>query len=99
MIFTLAGVEEKNRRAGISSTSTEISSLEKPYSAQACSIACSTVFPVTIHSLMTMQDIGKEFGGRDHSTVVYSISEVEKKLTADPRFHEIVEDIVKNARV
>ena len=48
---------------------------------------------------MTMQDIGKEFGGRDHSTVVYSISEVEKKLTTDPRFHEIVEDIVKNARV
>ena len=48
---------------------------------------------------MTMQDIGKEFGGRDHSTVVYSISEVEKKIDADPRFKEIVEDIVKNARV
>ena len=48
---------------------------------------------------MTMQDIGKEFGGRDHSTVVYSIAEVEKKIASDPRFKEIVGDIIKNARV
>ena len=47
---------------------------------------------------MTMQEIGKEFGGRDHSTVVYSLSEVEKKISTDPRFKEIVEDIIKNAR-
>ena len=47
---------------------------------------------------MTMQEIGKEFGGRDHSTVVYSLSEVEKKIGTDPRFKEIVEDIIKNAR-
>lgn len=48
---------------------------------------------------MTMQDIGKEFGGRDHSTVVYSIAEGEKKSASDPRFKEIVGDIIKNARV
>ena len=47
---------------------------------------------------MTMQEIGKEFGGRDHSTVVYSLSEVEKKIGTDPRFKEILEDIIKNAR-
>ena len=47
---------------------------------------------------MTMQEIGKEFGGRDHSTVVYALSEIEKKIAADPRFREIVEDILKNAR-
>ncbi len=47
---------------------------------------------------MTMQEIGREFGGRDHSTVVYSLSEVEKKIATDPRFKEIVEDIIKNAR-
>ncbi len=47
---------------------------------------------------MTMQEIGREFGGRDHSTVVYALSEVEKKINADPRFKEIVEDILKNAR-
>ncbi|MEG0804014.1 MAG: chromosomal replication initiator protein DnaA [Pygmaiobacter sp.] len=47
---------------------------------------------------MTMQEIGKEFGGRDHSTVVYSINEVKNKIEIDQRFREIIEDIVKNAR-
>lgn len=47
---------------------------------------------------MTMQEIGKEFGGRDHSTVVYSINEVKEKLETDSRFREIIEDIIKNAK-
>lgn len=47
---------------------------------------------------MTMQDIGKEFGDRDHSTVVYSINEVKSKIETDTRFREIVEDIIKNAK-
>lgn len=47
---------------------------------------------------MSMEDIGTEFGGRDHSTVVYSISDVTKKLEKDTRLKETVEDIIKNAR-
>ena len=43
-----------------------------------------------------MAAIGEEFGGRDHSTIVYAIQQVEKNMKADFRYREIVEDIVKN---
>ena len=47
---------------------------------------------------LSMVDIGKTFGGRDHSTVVYAISQVEQRLSADPRTRDIVNDIIKNIR-
>ncbi|MBQ8995882.1 MAG: chromosomal replication initiator protein DnaA [Oscillospiraceae bacterium] len=46
----------------------------------------------------TMEKIGSEFGGRNHATVVYAISKVEKKMKEDPRFKAIVEDIIKNCQ-
>ncbi|MBR5502161.1 MAG: chromosomal replication initiator protein DnaA, partial [Oscillospiraceae bacterium] len=46
----------------------------------------------------TMEKIGQEFGGRNHSTVVYGISKVEKNLTKDAHMRAIVEDIIKNCR-
>ncbi|MCI5808797.1 MAG: chromosomal replication initiator protein DnaA [Oscillospiraceae bacterium] len=45
---------------------------------------------------MSMAAIGEEFGGRDHSTIVYAIQQVEKNMKADFRYREMVEDIVKN---
>lgn len=47
---------------------------------------------------MSMEDIGEEFGGRDHSTVVYSLSEMTRKLETDKRLSETIEDIIKNIR-
>ena len=47
---------------------------------------------------MSMEDIGQEFGGRDHSTVVYSIKQVEETLDTNSSFKEMVEDILKNTR-
>ena len=47
---------------------------------------------------MSMEDIGREFGGRDHSTVVYSLNEAEKAIETDSRMREMVEDIIKNTR-
>lgn len=47
---------------------------------------------------MSMEEIGSQFGNRDHSTVVYSISEVQKKIENDTRSSEMVEDIIKNIR-
>ena len=47
---------------------------------------------------MSMEDIGSEFGGRDHSTVVYSINDMQKKLETDTRLRETVEDIIKKVR-
>lgn len=47
---------------------------------------------------MSMASIGDEFGGRDHSTVVYAISQTEKMMKTDSRLREIIEDITKNVR-
>lgn len=47
---------------------------------------------------MTMEKIGQEFGGRNHATVVYAISKVEKQLETDTRTRELVEDIIKNSK-
>lgn len=47
---------------------------------------------------MTMKDIGKEFSGRDHSTVVYAVSNVEQKMKTDSYYRETVQDIIKNIK-
>ena len=47
---------------------------------------------------MSMAAIGDEFGGRDHSTVVYAISQTEKAIKTDSRLRETIEDITKNVK-
>ena len=47
---------------------------------------------------MSMAAIGDEFGGRDHSTVVYAISQTEKAMKTDSRFRETIADITKNVK-
>ena len=47
---------------------------------------------------MSMAAIGDEFGGRDHSTVVYAISQTEKMMKTDSHLREIIEDITKNIK-
>ena len=47
---------------------------------------------------MSMAAIGEEFGGRDHSTVVYATSQVAKNMKQDTKYKETVEDIIKNIR-
>ena len=42
--------------------------------------------------------IGDEFGGRDHSTIVYALQQVEKNLAKDLKTKAMVEDIIKNIR-
>ena len=42
--------------------------------------------------------IGKEFGGRDHSTVVYAMQQIDKKIQKDPKMKATVNDIIKNIR-
>ena len=41
-------------------------------------------------------DIGKVFDNRDHSTVLYSIQQIEKKMKKDPAFAETVKEIKTN---
>ncbi|MDO4565697.1 MAG: chromosomal replication initiator protein DnaA [Oscillospiraceae bacterium] len=47
---------------------------------------------------MTMERIGAEFGGRNHATVVYGTSKVEKLMQNDTRTKELIEDIIKNSK-
>lgn len=45
------------------------------------------------HLDATYDDIGKEFGGRDHSTVMSSCENVEKKIKTDPLYLKAINEI------
>ena len=45
---------------------------------------------------LSLDDIGKVFDNRDHSTVLYSIQQVEKKMKTDTVFSEKVKAIKTN---
>ncbi len=47
---------------------------------------------------LSMEDIGSEFGGRDHSTVVYCINSVQALMKNDQHAKETIEDIIKNIK-
>jgi len=42
--------------------------------------------------------IGKEFSGRDHSTVVYAIKSEKKEMERDSNHRSIIEDLIKNIK-
>ena len=47
---------------------------------------------------MSLASIGVEFGGRDHSTIVYAINNIEANIKKDASLRDIVDDIIKNIR-
>ncbi len=47
---------------------------------------------------LSMQNIGEELGGKNHSTVSFYIDNVGEMMEEDGRFKETVEDIIKNIR-
>ena len=47
---------------------------------------------------MSMEDIGREFSGRDHSTIVYSLKTMERDMKNDQHLRETVDDIIKNVK-
>ncbi len=46
----------------------------------------------------TMQEIGEEFGGRTHSTVVYGLNKIVSQMEKDTAMKNIVSDIIKNIK-
>lgn len=56
------------------------------------------IFIVREVTQMSMAPIGEEFGGRDHSTIVYALNQVKKQLETDPRQKAIIDDIIKNIK-
>jgi chromosomal replication initiator protein len=47
---------------------------------------------------MTQSDIGKEFGDRDHSTVVNAINKIEDDMRTSTEFKEHIEDLIVELR-
>jgi len=45
---------------------------------------------------LSLDDIGKQFDNRDHTTVLYSIDKVEKQMKRDSAFAESVKEITTN---
>ncbi len=45
---------------------------------------------------LPMKSIGEEFGGRDHSTIVYALQKVESQMAKDSSYKNMVNDIIKN---
>ena len=45
-----------------------------------------------------MTSIGEQFGGRDHSTIVYALQQVEKNMKNNAKYKETIQDIIKNIR-
>lgn len=47
---------------------------------------------------MSLEDIGKLFGGKTHSTVKHSLDVVSEKMDANNTFKKTIEDIIKNVQ-
>jgi chromosomal replication initiator protein len=47
---------------------------------------------------LALVEIGKLFGGRDHSTVIHSIAKVEEDINTDPAFRRRVEELRETLR-
>lgn len=47
---------------------------------------------------LTTTEIGKEFGDRDHSTVLNAINKIEDDMKKDPEFKEFIEDLIIELR-
>ena len=47
---------------------------------------------------LTMVQIGESFGGKNHSTIVYTVQQVRDNIEKDKKTKETIEDIIKNIR-
>lgn len=45
---------------------------------------------------LSTPDIGKNFGKRDHTTVLHSLEQIEKKMKSDPTFNQTIKEITIN---
>lgn len=54
------------------------------------------IYLVRKHTELSLSEIGKQFGGRDHSTVISSCSKIEKMLKTNPNLSGQIEVIERN---
>jgi len=47
---------------------------------------------------MSLSDIGKGFGGKDHATVIYSCKQIEEKRAKDEAFNRMIENLLRKIK-
>ena len=47
---------------------------------------------------LSLPDIGKEMGGKNHTTVLYSIKRLEEAMKQDPKVSKIVAELMENIK-
>ncbi len=85
-------INEVARTMGVSPDDIRSSKHSAPIS-RARQVAAHVVRKITD---LPMKSIGQEFGGRDHSTIVYALQTVETRMAKDASFKNMVNDIIKN---
>ena len=54
------------------------------------------MFQIRRMTNLSLKEIGAEFGGRDHSTVLNALNRIEDLVKTDPEKAEIIKDITTN---
>jgi chromosomal replication initiator protein len=48
---------------------------------------------------LSLNDIGKHFGGKDHATVIYACKQMEEKRLQDEAFNRMIENLLRKLKV
>ncbi len=47
---------------------------------------------------VSLSDIGKHFGGKDHATVIYACKQIEERRTKDETFNRMMENLLQKIK-